>query len=95
MLDLSDYPAGAVLDAYIRWSKEEAAVRAAYRRWKHASAATEARAYAAYAAAVDREERACSLYAAALRFRHGPESRQDQSRRKWGLPKRLPSRRHP
>jgi hypothetical protein len=56
-----------VMDAYIAWREESAAVEAAYERWKAAISSETARTYAAYVAALDREERASGGYERALR----------------------------
>jgi hypothetical protein len=52
----------AVLDAYIAWREETAAVEAAYRKWLGAGREERALAFAAYSAALDREEYAAAEY---------------------------------
>jgi hypothetical protein len=56
-----------VMDAYIAWREESAAVEAAYERWKSGISTENARAFAAYISALDREERASTAYERALR----------------------------
>jgi hypothetical protein len=56
-----------VMDAYIAWREESAAVEAAYARWKAGISSETARTFAAYIAALDREERASAGYERALR----------------------------
>jgi hypothetical protein len=56
-----------VMDAYIAWREESAAVESAYLRWKSALSLDAACAHAAYVAALDREERASTDYAEVLR----------------------------
>jgi hypothetical protein len=71
-----------VMDAYIAWREESAAVDAAYARWTAAPTADNACAYAAYIAAVDREERASAGYERTLRRSELAHSR-DQRRTTW------------
>ena len=52
----------AVLDGYIAWREENAAVEAAYRKWLGAEREERALAFAAYSAALDREEYAAAEY---------------------------------
>ncbi|MBV9366059.1 MAG: hypothetical protein JOY89_17625 [Solirubrobacterales bacterium] len=52
----------AVLDAYVAWPEENAAVEAAYRHWLGAGREDRALAFAAYSAALDREEYAAAEY---------------------------------
>ncbi|MBV9337510.1 MAG: hypothetical protein JO262_06655 [Solirubrobacterales bacterium] len=52
----------AVLDGYIAWREENAAVEAAYRSWLAAAREERALAFAAYSAALDREEHAAAEY---------------------------------
>ena len=57
--------AGAVdvmLDRYVCWREECAAVQQAYKRWSVAARAEREPAYGRYLAAVTREERAAALY---------------------------------
>jgi hypothetical protein len=53
----------SALQAYVRWRKECAEVRAAYRRWTTADRRRAASEYAAYNAALEREEGAAACYA--------------------------------
>ena len=52
----------AVMDGYVAWREESAAVEKAYRTWLSAGREDGALAFAAYAAALDREDRAASDY---------------------------------
>jgi hypothetical protein len=52
-----------LLEAYLEWCEESAAVGSAYRRWSLASADDASARFAAYVAALDREERASDVYA--------------------------------
>ena len=52
----------AVVDGYVAWREENAAVEAAYRRWLAAGREERALAFAAYSAALDREEYAAAEY---------------------------------
>jgi hypothetical protein len=52
----------AVMDGYINWREESAAVEAAYHTWRGASADQRTVAFDDYFAALDREERAASEY---------------------------------
>jgi hypothetical protein len=52
----------AVMDAYIEWREESAAVTASYRAWNDARADERVLLYDDYVAALDREERAASTY---------------------------------
>jgi hypothetical protein len=52
----------AVMDAYIEWREESAAVAAAYRTWNNAPAHERTLAYDNYVAALDREELAAYVY---------------------------------
>jgi hypothetical protein len=52
----------AVMDGYVSWREECAAVHAAYREWLRAGPARRALAFEDYRAALDREERAASEY---------------------------------
>ena len=52
-----------MVDAYVDWREEGAAVWHAYERWTCAPPADALFAFAAYQAAVDREERAADVYA--------------------------------
>jgi hypothetical protein len=63
-----DGPLGdALIDLYVEWREECAAVRVAYERWRDAPTDETADAFAAYNAALDREERAGNVYAALVR----------------------------
>lgn len=52
----------AVLDGYIAWREENAAVELAYRKWLGAERQERTLAFAAYSAALDREEHAAAEY---------------------------------
>ena len=52
----------AVMDRYVAWREESAAVEATYRDWQAARREEEALAFIAYRAALDREERAAEHY---------------------------------
>jgi hypothetical protein len=52
----------AVMDGYVTWREESAAVRTAYDNWRRAAADTRAVAFEDYSAALDREEHAASEY---------------------------------
>jgi hypothetical protein len=52
----------AVMDGYVEWREESAAVEHAYRRWGRAASRHRALAFDAYLAALDREESAASEY---------------------------------
>ena len=52
-----------MVDAYVDWREEGAAVWHAYERWTCAPRAEALFAFAAYEAALDREERAADVYA--------------------------------
>jgi hypothetical protein len=56
-----------MIDLYVEWREECAAVHRAYERWHRASKDDRAAAFAAYSAALDREERASDVYAALIR----------------------------
>jgi hypothetical protein len=58
MSDLID----AVMDGYITWREESAAVEAAYHTWRRAAADQRTVAFESYFAALDREEQAASEY---------------------------------
>ncbi|HEX2309782.1 MAG TPA: hypothetical protein VHH91_03615 [Vicinamibacterales bacterium] len=55
-----------IIDLYLDWLEETAAVADAYASWSGAPAGEEGRRFAAYAAALDREEAAARGYADAL-----------------------------
>jgi len=55
-----------ILDLYLDWREEAAAVADAYASWAGARAGEEGRCFAAYTAALDREEAAARSYAGAL-----------------------------
>ena len=57
----------ALIDLYLDWREECAAVHSTYERWRRASKHETAAAFAAYSAALDREERAGNVYAALVR----------------------------
>jgi agmatine/peptidylarginine deiminase len=71
-----------VMDAYIAWREESAAVESAYRRWATALSTDAACAHAAYVAALDREELASSDYEETLR-RSTIEHARDSRRSSW------------
>jgi hypothetical protein len=52
----------AVVEAYIDWREDAAAVARAHRRWNDAPRDERALAFAALSAALDREERAAGLF---------------------------------
>ena len=52
----------AVMDGYVAWREESAAVERAYHRWLRTEPSEQALAFAAYGAALDREERAADTY---------------------------------
>jgi hypothetical protein len=52
-----------LMEAYVDWCEECAAVEAAYRRWSGSVSAGAAGAFAAYVEALDREELASAEYA--------------------------------
>lgn len=52
----------AVMDGYVTWREESAAVEAAYRTWRGAPPAQRIVAFEDYFAALDREEHAASEY---------------------------------
>jgi hypothetical protein len=53
----------ALLEGYVRWREECAAVRRTYQGWVEADRSQRRLAYAGYVAALDREERAADAYA--------------------------------
>jgi hypothetical protein len=55
-----------IIDLYLDWRAEAAAVDDAYESWAGAPAGEEGRCFAAYTAALDREEAAARSYADAL-----------------------------
>lgn len=61
-----DYPPSTLIDAmmdgYVAWREECAAVDKAYRDWLGARSEDRADAFAAYSAALDREEHAATEY---------------------------------
>ena len=57
----------ALIDLYVEWREECAAVQSAYERWRAAPRDDGAVAFAAYRAALDREEGASNAYAALVR----------------------------
>jgi hypothetical protein len=52
----------ALMDGYVTWREESAAVNAAYENWRRAPREERARAYWTYVAALDLEERAAFAY---------------------------------
>jgi hypothetical protein len=52
----------AVMDGYVTWREESAAVRAAYDNWRRAASDARTVAFDDYSAALDREEHAASEY---------------------------------
>ena len=71
-----------VMDAYIAWREESAAVDSAYERWIAASSSDMVCAHAAYVAALDREERASVGYEHTLRRSELAHDR-DRRRTTW------------
>ena len=55
-----------IIDLYLDWRKEAAAVADAYALWADATADDKAARFAAFTAAIDREEAAARSYAAVL-----------------------------
>jgi len=52
-----------MVDAYVRWRRECAAVQLAYEHWSNARREDESLAFGAYQAALDKEERSSEEYA--------------------------------
>jgi hypothetical protein len=52
----------ALIEGYVTWREESAAVTATYENWARAPRGEHATAYAAYVTALDSEERAASAY---------------------------------
>jgi len=52
----------AVIDGYVTWREESAAVTATYENWRRASRGERPAAFDAYVAALDREELTASAY---------------------------------
>ena len=52
----------AVIDGYMTWREESAAVAASYEQWRRAARDDRASAFDAYVAALDSEEHAASVY---------------------------------
>jgi hypothetical protein len=52
----------AVIEGYVSWREESAAVTATYERWCSAANKERSNAFQEYVAALDREERAASAY---------------------------------
>jgi hypothetical protein len=52
----------AVMDAYVTWREESAAVTATYENWRCAARDERSNAYDEHAAALDREEQAAFAY---------------------------------
>jgi len=52
----------AVMDGYVDWREESAAVELAYRRWRQAASRDREPAFDEYLAALDREEQAAGEY---------------------------------
>ena len=52
----------ALIDSYVRWREESAAVDVTYRRWTYAETADRGLRFDEYVAALDREEYAASAY---------------------------------
>jgi hypothetical protein len=63
---LRELAVDVLLEDYVSWREECAAVWLAYQRWTEAGRARRDPAYAEYAAALDREELAASVYARQL-----------------------------
>jgi hypothetical protein len=55
-----------IMDAYLEWRQQSAAVTAAYAHWQGAATSHAASAFGAYTAALDREELASNSYARLL-----------------------------
>ena len=53
---------GGVIEGYLSWREESAAVTATYEHWSSARSEERSNAFHAYVAALDREERAASAY---------------------------------
>jgi hypothetical protein len=62
LLDSSSPLLDAVIESYVTWREESAAVNETYRRWTHAVPNERAIAFGDYAAALDREEDAATEY---------------------------------
>jgi hypothetical protein len=71
-----------VMDAYIAWREESAAVDLAYERWIAAPSSDSVCAHAAYVAALDREERASEGYERTVR-RSEVAHQRDKRRTTW------------
>jgi hypothetical protein len=71
-----------LMDAYLGWCEESAAVEIAYRRWSIAPSPEAAGAFAAYVAALDREELASVEYAR-LYGHSSAELARERWRREW------------
>jgi hypothetical protein len=52
----------ALIDSYVRWREESAAVNVTYRRWTHAEGERRGLLFDEYFAALDREEYAACAY---------------------------------
>ena len=63
---LRELAVDVLLEDYVSWREECAAVSSAYQRWAEAGRARRAQAYAEYATALDREELAAGVYARQL-----------------------------
>ena len=61
----------AVMDGYVAWREESAAVETAYGRWLRADPVEGELAFAAYFAALDREERAADTYKRLISIANG------------------------
>ena len=68
-----------ILDLYLDWREEAAAVADAYASWAGAPAGEEGRCFAAYTAALDREEAAARSYADVLAIG-------ERLSQQWGAP---------
>jgi hypothetical protein len=68
-----------IIDLYLDWREQAAAVEDAYESWAGAPAGEEGRCFAAYTAALDREEAAARSYANVL----ASSERLSQG---WGVP---------
>jgi hypothetical protein len=78
----------AIIDSYVDWREEAAAVEAAYRRWDRAAQCDRPLAFAAYRTALDQEERAAEHHAQAI-----ADYLRDRSPFRWARAKRLRRRR--
>jgi hypothetical protein len=71
-----------LMDAYVEWREESAAVESAYQRWSIVGSPDTASAFAAYVAALDREEIASAEYAELYEHSRAELARERQ-RKAW------------